>query len=324
MAKFPAASGPTRELADRFRLYEREACFYEVLAASCPAPTPRLYFASEAREPPVLVLEDLDRGAEVDLLAGCSLDRAAAITRVMARTHARFWNDPALPEHPWLPEPNHSVIIDLIEESSESAWWLFLSQFGAHMPSSLVRLGDRLVRDRTVLDRLSEPPWTLVHGDLRAHNVVFEDTQSAEPLAVIDWQTVMRGRPAIDLAGLFVSSLSPADRRIAEAELLPAYHARLVAEGVIGYAYEACWRDYCLATINQFSQVVALYALVNVNERISEPVAGVTGERLVAALVDLQLVDMLPPSGLADAMSSAARKHLPAPLRRALRSVFRR
>ena len=271
------------------------------------------------------MLEDLDRGATVDLLAGCSLDRAAAITRVMARTHAPVWNDPALPEHPWLPEPNHSVIIDLIEESSESAWWLFLSQFGAHMPSSLVRLGDqaRARPDcarpalRAAVDARARRP-TGAQRRVRRHSV----SRATGRYRLANGHT--GGRPAIDLAGLFVSSLSPADRRIAEAELLPAYHARLVAEGVIGYGYEACWRDYCLATINQFSQVVALYALVNVNERIGQTVAGVTGERLVAALVDLQLVDMLPALGLGRRNVVGGPEKSAGTASTAPRSVFRR
>ena len=110
--------------------------------------------------------------------------------------------------------------------------------------------------------------------------------------------------------------------RIAEAELLPAYHAALVARGVDGYAYDECWRDYRLATINQFSQVIALYALIDVNEKIDDDVTASTGERLVAALVELDLVDLVPPAGIADVLRSGVKRRMPASLRRAVRSVL--
>jgi aminoglycoside phosphotransferase (APT) family kinase protein len=244
VAKFAAAPGATRSLAERFDLYQREAEFYRHLASRCPTPAPRLYFASKPGEPFALLLEDLEHAREIDLLTGCSLDQAANVVSMLAETHARFWNDPALAAHSWLPSPNHQVIIDLIAESSVDSWRRFRADFGTHMPDALVRLGNRTARDRSVLDRLSDGPWTLVHGDMRAHNIMFDPSAPGKPLAVIDWQTAMRARGPVDVASLFVSSVTPGDRRIAEAELLPAYHAALVARGVDGYAYDECWRDW--------------------------------------------------------------------------------
>jgi hypothetical protein len=321
VTKFAAEPGATRDLADRFDLYEREANFYEHVSPVCPTPAPRLLFRSEPGTPFVLMLEDLERGIEVDLLRGCSLDQAAAVTSMLARTHARFWNDPALLEYGWLPAPNNRIILDLMDESSVSSWGMFKSAFGTHMPRDLVTLGNRISSDRTVLDRLSAPPWTLVHGDMRAHNIIFDATDESRCLAVIDWQTAMRARGPVDLASLFVTSLPIAERRIAERELLPEYHDALGKHGVRGYSYEECWRDYRLAAINQFSQVIALYALINVNSKIADDVAASTGERLVGAILDLDLRDFVPPSGLQDVIVSGLRARTPIALRRALRSL---
>jgi aminoglycoside phosphotransferase (APT) family kinase protein len=323
VAKFAAEAGPTRSLADRFNLYRRESHFYAAFAARSPAPTPRAYYASDEHQPFVLLLEDLEGGREIDLRTGCTLDEAAAVTDVLAETHAAFWNDPALVEQTWLPPPNHSVILDLIEESSDASWRKFKAQFGQHMPARLVTLGNRVAPDRSVLDRLSAPPWTLVHADLRAHNIIFDGTGSSKPLAVIDWQTATRARAPVDVASFFVSSLSVADRRIAEAELLPAYHGALVARGVRDYTWAQCWDDYGLGAINQFSQVIALFALTDVHDRIEGDVSATTGERLIAALLDLDLLDMVQPAGIADAVTSAARRRLPRPVKRLLRSVMR-
>jgi hypothetical protein len=321
VAKFAAAPGPTRALAERFDLYQREAEFYGRLAETCPTPTPRLHFASQPGEPFVLLLEDLQHAREIDLLTGCSLEQAANVVEMLGETHARFWNDGRLAEERWLPAPNHDVIIELIRESAAESWQRFRADFGEHMPDALVRLGNRTARDRTVLDRLSAPPWTLVHGDMRAHNIMFDPAAPDRPLAVIDWQTAMRARGPVDVSSLFVSSLTAGDRRIAERELLPAYHAALVSKGVASYSFDECWRDYCLATINQFSQVIALYALIDVNEKIDDDVTASTGERLVAALVDLNLVDLVPPAGVADALRSGVKRAMPAPLRRIVRAA---
>lgn len=321
IAKFAAGPGATRDLADRFDLYNREANFYRYLRRTCPTPAPRLLFSSDPGAPIVLLLEDLRHGLEVDLLTGCSLSQAAAVTSLLATTHAHFWNDPALLAHDWLPAPNHQVILDLIEESSVRSWTTFHAQFGAHMPRPLRILGNRVSRDRTVLDRLSAPPWTLVHGDMRAHNIIFNASDPAKPLAVIDWQTATRARGPVDLASLFLTSLPPEQRRIAEHELLPEYHNALVKNGVRAYAYDECWRDYRLAAINQFSQVIALYALIDVNSKITDAVAASTGERLVTALVDLNLVDLVPSANLGDALITRGRRAIPGRIRRLLRSL---
>src|SRR5690606_35396118 len=79
IAKFPAAPGPTREIADRFRLYERERGFYGELAGAVDVPTPRCFHAEQTPEGWVLLLEDLAPAVPGDIVAGCSLEQAAQV-----------------------------------------------------------------------------------------------------------------------------------------------------------------------------------------------------------------------------------------------------
>jgi hypothetical protein len=130
---------------------------------------------------------------------------------------------------------------------------------------------------------------------MRANNVLF--SADGRPRAFIDWQTAVRGRGPIDVANLFVSSLHPGDRQAAERELLPRYRDLLVQAGVRGYSWEDCWLDYRLAVLNQFSQVVMLGHMLEVDEQLEDGVGAVTGGRLVAALLDLPLDDLLPRRG---------------------------
>ncbi|HEY8173168.1 MAG TPA: hypothetical protein VIH21_08765, partial [Dehalococcoidia bacterium] len=63
------------------------------------------------------------------------------------------------------------------------------------------------------------------------------------------------------------------------------------------------------------------YALINVNSKIADDVAASTGERLVGALLDLDLRDLVPPAGLLDVIVSGLRARTPKAFRRALRAL---
>ncbi|HEY7802217.1 MAG TPA: phosphotransferase, partial [Dehalococcoidia bacterium] len=241
IAKFAAAPGLTRDLAVRLGLYEREAAFYRDTGKRAGIAVPRVYGSlRDAAGEPVLLLEDLATATAGDLVVGCSLEAAAALLDELARMHAYWWDSRALETHAWLPLPVDSVAAFAGASSRPDAWTSFRRRFGRELPPDVVALGDRMQGDRSVLERLSSPPWTLVHGDLRINNVMFAAGASAEVRAVIDWQTAVRGRGPMDVATLFATSLAPEHRAAAERELLPAYHAALVRGGVSGYSFQAC------------------------------------------------------------------------------------
>jgi aminoglycoside phosphotransferase (APT) family kinase protein len=295
IAKLPALPGPTLDLALRFRMYEREASFYRELAAKAGVPVPRLYHSACTEDGHcALLLEDMAPGVTGDLVEGCTLDQAARLVEHVAAMHAKWWNSRDLDKLGWLPLPNEAAALEIAADISGDAWKVFLDRYGEHMPERLVALGERLQNDRTVLDRLSAPPRTLVHADLRINNLVFGDRGQSDLLAVLDWQSTVRARGPMDIARLFVNNLEPETRRRAEAELLPEYHRLLTGHGVEGYTYTECWRDYRLAVINQFGQVVVLSSLLDVDSRQDEEVGPATGTRLLVALLDLELIGLMP------------------------------
>ncbi len=296
IAKFPAPPGPTRDLALKLNLYEREAAFYRSLGPVAGVAVPRLHgAASGGSRLPALLLEDLAPAVAGDLVAGCSLERTAVVVDHVARMHARWWDSGQLASQPWLPSPVDSAeMFGEAPQGQPDAWTTFRARFGRELPASVLALGDRLRDDRSVLRRLSEPPHTLVHGDLRINNVMFSRDGSSDVGALIDWQTAVRGRGPIDIATLFVTSLKPEDRRTAEVELLPAYHAALLREGVCDYSFEQCWTDYRLALANQFSQIVFLASMIDVSSAVRDDVGAVTGARLISALTEIDLLDLVP------------------------------
>lgn len=292
IAKLPARIGPIRDLAARFNMYEREARFYEEIASELSLPTPQLYYSATSDDGGLtLLLEDMSPALAGDLMAGSTLDQMQELLRTVAELHAAWWNSPKLDTLAWLPSLNDRAALEIGADFAGEAWDIFVKNFGEHLPPPVQRLGSVLRNDRSVLDRLSARPRTLVHADLRLNNLMFREGGSLS--AVLDWQSTVAARGPVDVARLFVNNLEPADRRTAEAELLPEYHRQLAELGVRDYSYAECWRDYRLAVINQFGQVVVLSSMLDVDSEIEDELGPKTGTRLVVALLDLNLLELV-------------------------------
>ncbi|MEO7666721.1 MAG: oxidoreductase family protein [Dehalococcoidia bacterium] len=292
VAKLPSEREPTRDLAGRFGLYEREVQFYLELAARAGIRAPHIYYATAKSGASVLLLEDVTNGREGDVLNGCTIDEAASVVEALARMHAVWWDSPELVMLDWLPAPNSEAALDLGREIAAPAWRAFLKKAGQHMPARLIALGNRMNGDQSTLHRLSAAPRTLVHGDLTASNVMFAPDGGIA--AVLDWQTVVQGRGPIDVAHFFVSSLQPSDRKVAEAELLPRYHQLLLDNGVEDYTYAECWADYRLAVMNQVGQIVAISYLLDISDQLDDEIEAAAGTRPLVALLELDVSDLIP------------------------------
>lgn len=306
IAKFPAGEGPTRALAERFGFYAREVHFYQQIGERTGIPVPRCYFSAIAPDGDVvLLLEDVSNARGGDLVRGCSLDEAACVVEALAEMHARWWNSPELASFAWVPAPDDEAALQLGREISRPAWEAFLKKAGKHIPRKLIALGDKNNGDPAMLHRLSAAPRTLVHGDVAANNLLFGPDGIA---ALIDWQTVIQGRGPIDVAHFLVTSLLTEDRRAAEAELLPRYHRLLIERGVRDYSFKECWDDYRMAVMNEFGQIVALSYLIDIGGQITEEVDAATGTRPLAALIELDVADLVPMPTLWDRIRSFGRR----------------
>ncbi|HEY8172937.1 MAG TPA: oxidoreductase family protein, partial [Dehalococcoidia bacterium] len=89
-----------------------------------------------------------------------------------------------------------------------------------------------------------------------------------EEFAVIDWQISCRGRGVFDVAYLLCGGIEAADRKAHEERLVRLYHDVLVENGVKGYSFEQCWREYRRMSLYVFVYVViSLGTLDFANER---------------------------------------------------------
>jgi hypothetical protein len=80
---------------------------------------------------------------------------------------------------------------------------------------------------RAVARLIDAPPNTVMHGDAHPGNVYFRNGAAG----LLDWQAVRRGHPGRELAYTLVTSMTTADRRASERELLDEYRVLASAGG---------------------------------------------------------------------------------------------
>lgn len=268
IAKLPSSDPGARMITTTFRHYEKEVRFYEQLAKANCLRAPRSYFAAFDPESGdfALLLEDLAPARNGDQVAGLSIDDARTAVIALARMQAQWWERPGLQVFDWLPAFNDPAMLGL-EGAFQQCWGPFRDFVGERLPEPLHAVGDELsTKITSMLNVLTARPCTLVHGDYRADNFFF--CEGAHPFAVVDWQIVIKGLGAFDLAYLLAGNLSVEDRRTHEAYLVRLYHHTLVENGVEDYNFEACWRDYRTCVLMAWIwPVIAIGSLDTANER---------------------------------------------------------
>lgn len=297
IAKFPTYGPENRVIADLFRMYETETRFYEEVAGKIELRTPRRYYSARAADSTdfILLMEDLAPAGVGDQVAGCSPAQAELALRELAKFHATWWESPALAELDWVWPFNHPVRSQAAVGAYTQSWGPFQQSFGERVPPSIIALGEEFPgRIPKLLDRLTEPPLTISHGDYRLDNLFFATPEGGAPLAVVDWQIMAIGRGLFDVAYFMSGAMPPAERRSVEMDLLHMYHDILVERGVKGYDFDRCFLDYRTAALFCWQYaVVILGSLDTANERGLALFTDVL-DRFVATIVDLNAAELLP------------------------------
>jgi hypothetical protein len=268
VAKLAATDPTSRSTARSLGSYENEVRFYQQLAPGLPVRTPRVWHADIDVEAAafVLLLEDLAPARAGDQLAGCTPDVARVAVDELVRLHAPRWDDPALAELPWLHRDraaNQQFLLALLP----TLWDGFRERYAGDLVPDVHAAGDALFTALEGYVLAESQPWTVVHGDYRLDNLLFDPAPGGTPVAVVDWQTCTHGPAAQDVAYFVGAGLAAGDRRAHEDELARAYHDALLAAGVSGYPWERFWQDYRRSTWAGLVMAVAASMLVERTER---------------------------------------------------------
>jgi aminoglycoside phosphotransferase (APT) family kinase protein len=140
----------------------------------------------------------------------------------------------------------------------------------------------------------TDEPRTIIQGDFRLDNLFFGTTPEQAPIALSDWQGLLRGKAAHDIA-YFLSQSTPTDlRRKHERELVALWHEGLVAGGVEDYSAEQAWEDYRRAVLCLWSYVAVIAGVLEEgNERGRQWMTEMV-RRSAATIIDLDLLALLP------------------------------
>lgn len=244
VAKLPSEDPNSRQAAVMQRLYEREVRFYQILRDRTAVTTPSYLYSDidTATGQFVLLLENLTPVATVDQLRGFTVEHARRALQQAAALHAPFWGDSEFDNYDWL---NHSHnTADMLAQLVPLLIEQFCQRYATDLGPDIMGRMRRLSAHAGELASEQHGPITVVHGDFRTDNMLFDGKGGDVPVAVVDWQTVDRGNGLIDVAFLLGTALDPQLRAAHEQELVRCYFDTLTAAGVSDYDWEQCWADY--------------------------------------------------------------------------------
>ncbi len=294
IAKLPSADPLLRTIFEGLRQNRREVRFYRELASNHHLPAPRCFHSGldSATGNSILLVEDMTHARQGDSVAGCSMYDARRAIVQLARFHASWWDSPRLDELDWIPlKDAESGVYQAIYPG---AWASLVEQAGNGMPQVLRRLGDRLRRDvPRIKAHLTKPPRTIVHGDFRLDNCFFPTGAHSRSPVVFDWEFCVRGRGVCDVATFISEAFPSRQRREAELALLETYHSVLEGNGVNGYSFDQCWRDYRMAMLEAFVFWIITGGYCNFAGQRATVYLHNTLARFDAAISDLAVTELL-------------------------------
>lgn len=287
IAKLTPSDADLRNLLGGQGMYEREIRFYEEIASDTPVPTPKHYYSARnvATHEYILLIEDLQNATLVDHLTGCSTDEAELAIKSIALLHARYWGRANSSALGWVPA--YHEIGPSRQEHYVQQLPAFLEKFQHRAPEYLLDVCERFGPNlKTIFDQMSQDPITLIHGDFGLENMFFGTTESSQPLTVIDWQTIKRGKGVTDVGYFLGWCIDEQDRRSIENDLLKTYWSVLREHGVDGYSFDQLLHDYRLSFFNNIQVMVPAVARLDLSFQNWDELSTVVMRRLSAALED--------------------------------------
>ena len=292
IAKIPSADEATRATARAHRSYEIEVRFYQQLASELPMRTPQAFHADIDLDSYafVLLLEDLAPAQQGDQLAGCTPDTAKVAVDELVKLHAPRWNDPSLASLEWLVR-DRQVGQQSLVAFLPLLWDSFRDRYAADLGPDVHEAGAALFGDLEGYVFADTQPWTIVHGDYRLDNLLFDTSPGGLGVAVVDWQTCTVGSALQDVGYFIGAGLLPEVRREVETDLVRGYHRALQRSGV-DYSWDVCWHAYRRGTWPGFIMAIAASMLVERTDR-GDQMFLTMASRHARHVLDLNAADVL-------------------------------
>ena len=291
VVKLEPAAGSFRDAERRFGAFDREIRFYREVAGRVPVRLPRIYYADDSDDGKVLLMEDLCAYRALDQVHGMRHEEVLFTAREVAKLHAAFARPGALDGLDWLPLHDH-----FFDEGFAEHWPAFARFYELRIGRDAVRLGERVARSMHWLEeRIAARPVTLIHGDLRADNLLVGDGEPCSEVIILDWQLTNRSLAAIDIARMLGGSEPAAERRGHQLEVFAAWHEGLLRAGHTEYEFEDALTDFRLAVLYCLCIPVFSFTMCGPEpEGRTARLIDAIAERLYASAIELDAGALLP------------------------------
>lgn len=237
---------------DYHELSIKEVEFYKFIhnATKVNIPLAKCFdtYISDDKLKHLLLLEDLSNefhGTNKINLASENIWVSAACS--LAKFHAAFWNSEKIGSKD-LPIDNREKNNINIKNTYKS-YEKFIKYIGKRFDAETLDIFDHALKISVELQNerykrlINKDSVTINNGDSHIYNFMFPDNPNKSPI-IIDFQFWGIGIGAVDVAHLTRVSFPQNCKEKFHQSILEKYHQTLLEQGIQGYSWDNCWKDY--------------------------------------------------------------------------------
>lgn len=291
VAKLPAVAEEAVFTSTMLRMYLREVAFFEELAEQSPIRVPVAYHADiDDNSRFVLLMEDLGSLRLVDQLAGMSLVDAETAVDRLSTWHATWWGQgDALAERGIvvsLADPVYPAVLPLV---FGEGWEKVTSELDVE--PAILAIGPRWADAVPgLLSDLAGGANTMVHGDYRADNILFD---AHGDVALVDFQLIGSGSGTYDLAYFVTQSLDAEVAATHERALFERWIGDIARSGVAAPDPEQEWLLYRKAALFCLVYPIVASRGMNLDNPRERHLIECMNSRFARAIDQLDLTELL-------------------------------
>jgi aminoglycoside/choline kinase family phosphotransferase len=292
IAKIPMDAPQNRQVADFYRMYQRECDFYQHYAGRSPVRVPKTYGIARGEASDfVLLLEDLGKYRIGDQVQGNRAEDAVNAIAALAALHATFWGQAQdLPHLLDYSIPEFAAALDHTYRASVQPT---IDAFPEYFTPALRELALAVTDKTTALLRAElDKPRAILHGDFRSDNLFYELPDAK--VAIIDWQIAGRGYGPFDVAYHLTQSVTPEVRREIERPALESYLRVLKQHGVNDLSFSDLWESYRFNTLFALVYPVTICGSLDLSNPRGRALGKMVITRSLSAIADLDAGEKLP------------------------------
>ena len=292
VVKLPALAEEAVFTSAVLRMYIREVRFFDSLASRSPIRVPKGYFGAVDVETSafVQVMEDMGSMRVVDQNEGMTIDDAKQAIDELARWHAEWWGDADAAvdrgDAVCLSDPVYPAVLPMV---FAEGWEKVNAAMTVDPVITAVGPGwsDWMPG---ALAGLAAAPNTVIHGDYRADNILFDADGN---VVLLDFQLTGRGSGSYDLAYFVTQSLRPEVAATHETALFNRWIDGLVSAGVPEAETVQLWDRYREAALFCLVYPIVAARGMDLADERQYTLLDNMNTRFVRAVDQLNLADLL-------------------------------